>query len=279
MIGQTKLLAEIDRLIENNKFPRFSVVVGKRGAGHTDVAKYIASKFSDADYIQLTDVKIDTVRTMIKQAYSLHRCTVFCAPHADDMSINAKNALLKVVEEVPNKAYFIMCLEDLFNTLATIQSRAQVFTMQDCSSNDIAEYAKSLGVSESELDIYRDVCRTPGDANMLYVYGATNFRKYTEFVVNRILTMPSGEIFKLTDKLSFKEDDGKYDVALFLKSMQSMLLKQISADTAQKETSVRRQIVMCVGRYLADLRIKGINKIMLMDNLLLEVRRIWKSQM
>ena len=112
MIGQKKLTAQIDDLVAKNKLPRFSIVVGERGMEHEDVAAYISLALEDANFIRLQDAKVDTIREMIRQADRLHHTTVFCIPHADDMSANAKNAMLKVVEDAPNKAYFVMCLED-----------------------------------------------------------------------------------------------------------------------------------------------------------------------
>lgn len=282
MIGQQKLISEIDYLITEDKFPRFSILVGKRGSQYEEIARYIVDQFQGADYIQLPDVKVDTVRNMIKQAYSLHHLTFYFIPHADDMSVNAKNALLKVVEEVPNKAHFIMGLEDLSNTLATIESRAITFTIYPLGSSEIIEYARSLGVADSELDIYTDICNTPGDVDMLKHYGAKNFHAYAEYVVDNMTQMSGAEVFKLSDKLALKDEEDKYDLQLFLKSIQTILLDRCRlatiADTPQKHTEIRWSIVYCIGKYLADLRIKGINKSMLMDNMILEVRKLWKSQ-
>ena len=167
MIGQQKLIAQIDDLIAEDKLPRFMIVVGERGMGHEEVAYYIANQYQGADYIKLPDVKVDTIRNMIKQAYSLHHTTMFCIPHADDMSVNAKNAILKVVEEPPNRAYFIMCLEDLSNTLATIQSRGTVFHMYHPGASEIKDFARSLYVHKEDIDeekikLYGELCSTPG---------------------------------------------------------------------------------------------------------------------
>ena len=210
MTGQDELVKELDRLIGDDMFPRFSIVVGERGMEHEDVAHYVASKMN-ANYIKLPDVKVDTIRTMIGQAYASHETTVFCIPNADDMSVNAKNAMLKVAEEAPNRAYIIMCLEDLSNTLATIQSRAQVFTMNRCTPDDIKEFASSLCVEPNPefVKIAGEICRTPGEVCMLSKMGATNFHRYVEWVADNLTTMPSADIFKISDKLALKEEEDK----------------------------------------------------------------------
>lgn len=282
MIGQQKLVAQIVDLIAEDKFPRFSIVVGERGMEHEDIASYLAHEMN-ADYIQLQDVKVDTIREMIKQAYSLHHLTVYCIPHADDMSVNAKNALLKVIEDTPNRAYFVMCLEDLSNTLATIQSRGIVFRLDTPKREQIMEFARTqyADIDESDIQMIGDICTSPGEVCMMQKYGVKNFYRYAEYVADNLTKMSGAEIFKLSDKLSLKDEEDKYDVRLFLKALQMQFWKKCyRANWEPKECNIYCScgIARCIGRYAQDLRIKGINKTMLVDNMMLEIRRIWKSQ-
>lgn len=283
MIGQEKLLAQIDDLIAEDKFPRFSIVVGERGMEHEDVAHYISQKMQ-ADYIYLQDVKVDTVRTMIKQAYSLHHLTVYCIPHADDMSVNAKNALLKVVEDAPNKAYFVMCLEDLNNTLATIQSRGIVFRMYQPSVNEIKDFARSLYADVNKIDedvikLYGELCSTPGDVIYFTKHNITNFYNYAEWVADNLFTMSGAEVFKISDKLALKDEEDKYDCLLFLKCLQKVFADRCKSslnDSCGVYCSCN--LIRCIGHYMQDLRIKVVNRAMLCDQMFLEMRKIWKSQ-
>ena len=290
MIGQKKLTSQIDDLVAKNKLPRFSIVVGERGMQHEDVGAYISLALNDADFIRLQDVKVDTIREMIKQAYRLHHTTVYCIPHADDMSVNAKNAMLKVVEEVPNKAYFVMCLEDLSNTLATIQSRGIVFKMYRPTREDIEDFARSLYVDKSKIDedeiqFIGKVCSTPGEVLMVQRYGAKALYKYVECVSRNICTIDSAKAFKFSDKLALKGEEDKFDCQLFLKALQLQFWEKCTSvykcvlDENECSVLCSCNITRCIGRYMSDLRIKGINRQMLIDNLYLEMRKIWKSQM
>lgn len=286
MIGQQKLVAQIIDLIKRDKFPRFSIVVGERGMEHEDVGRVVAERL-ECPYILLEDVKVDTIRKMITDAYRLHETMVYIIPHADDMSVNAKNALLKVVEDTPNKAYFVMCLEDLSNTLATIQSRGIVFRMYQPSVNEIKDFARSLyadvnKIDEKEIELYGELCSTPGDVLYFTKHNITNFYKYAEWVAHNICEVSGAEVFKFSDKLALKDEEDKYDCRLFLKALQLQFWEM--CDYAYKHTDTcgvncNCNIVRCIGRYMQDLRIRGVNKAMLMDNLYLEMRKIWKSQM
>lgn len=282
MIGQQSLLEDIWKLIENDLFPRFSIVVGERGAEHEDVAHYVANKMG-ADYIRLQDVKVDTVRQMISRAYTLHETTVYCIPHADDMSANAKNALLKVTEEAPNKAYIIMCLEDLSSTLETIKSRAAIFRMNRCTPSQIEEFCRSLfvdSVNNEVVKIAGEICSTPGEVCMLTKMGAIEFYRYVEWIADNIFTMNGAEVFTLWDKLSLKEGDDKWDVLLFLRAFQTIIMKQVCSMVTESNTDEKCclcEIVRATGHYMQDLRIKGVNRAMLLDTWALQVRKIWKS--
>lgn len=288
MIGQHKLITQIDDLIERDKFPRFSIVVGERGMEHEDVARYVADKMN-CTIITLKDVKVDSIREMIAMAYRVHYTTVFCIPHADDMSVNAKNAMLKVVEDTPNKAYFVMCLEDLNNTLATIQSRGIVFRMYHPSVNEIKDFARELHVNkddidEKEIELYGELCSTPGDVVYFTKHNIINFYKYAEYVAHNICEVSGAEVFKFSDKLALKDEEDKYDCRLFLKALQVQFWEMCTCafkevhDSSKCNYLCSCNIARCIGRYMQDLRIKGVNRAMLLDNLWLELRKIWKSQ-
>lgn len=284
MIGQQKLVAQIDDLIEKDKFPRFSIVVGERGMEHEDVGRIVAERL-ECPYILLQDVKVDTIRNMIVGAYRLHEKLVYIIPNADDMSINAKNALLKVVEDTPNKAYFIMCLEDLSNTLATIESRGIVFRMNRPSTDEIAGFARELYVNKSDIkeDVIKKtaaICSTAGDVIYFTHHDINNFYAYAEYVADNLTTVSGAEVFKFSDKLALKDEEDKYDVRLFLRTLQNVYMNRcLSPVKWGCAENCSCAMSRCIGRYMQDLRVKGINKTMLIDNLWLEMRKIWKSQM
>lgn len=276
MLNQGDLLDKIDLFIKAKKLPRFSIVVGDRGMEHEEVAVYIAAKL-DAVLVELPDVKIDSIRKMINEAYTLHDTTVYCIPHADDMSVNAKNAILKVIEEAPNKAYFVMCLEDLNNTLATIRSRGIVFRMCPLTPSMIESCAVKIGgLTEGEITLIGKICKTPGDVEMICKYGVHNLYDYARYVADNVTQVSGAEVFKFSDKLALKDEEDKFDVLLFLKTLQYILL----ADSIKNNEDSYHKVPMAatISNYMQDLRIKGINKTMLMDALYLEMRRIWKSR-
>lgn len=266
MIGQTNLQSRVEQLIENDTFPRFSIFVGPKGSGK----KTLLLEMFEGIYLE--DNKVDSVRKMIEMVYKVGNRT-FIMPDADMMSNAAKNALLKVIEECPNDNYFIMTLEDEENTLETIRSRGTVFHMDRYTPDEIGSYFYDkyhANHGEDEEEIVRELCDTPGDVNMLVKMGVQEFYDYVQLVVDNIAEVSLANAFKIPSKLALKDDAEGYDLRLFWKAFMKITF----------ETKVGYENwglpVEVTSKYLQKLGVKGINKQMLIDNWVLEIRELWR---
>ena len=94
MVGQKHLLQTIDTLIKNTTFPRFAILSGVKGSGKKLISNDIAHKLCDT--VINIGIKVDDIREMIKSAYKLTTPCAYIIADADNMSLAAKNALLKV---------------------------------------------------------------------------------------------------------------------------------------------------------------------------------------
>ena len=256
MIGQKYLKKYVKTLIEEDNFPRFSIFVGPKGSGK----KRFLREYFEGIYPE--DNKVDSIRKIIDMAYKVAHKT-FIIPDADDMSNAAKNALLKVVEECPNDNYFIMTLEDEVNTLGTIRSRAQIFYMDMYFPKDLRDYADVIGIKdEEELKIITDVCTTPGDINILCKQGVKDFYDYTKLVLDNVADVSLANALKIPDKLALKDGEKGYDLRLFLRMFMSLCITN----------QANARWVEYTSKCLTKMRIKGINKQMLLDTWILSLR-------
>lgn len=266
MVGQTHLLEQIKWMCKANCFPRFAIIVGDNGKQEKQLAHNVATQMN-AFYVELADNKIDSVREMIEHSYKVSNQTVYVIPSGDDMSIPAKNALLKVTEEPPNKASFIMLLNDINNTLDTIKSRATIFTMEPYRKQELLDYTMETYKENSE--IYTDWCSTPDEIDLLYKMGAEDFVEYVKKVVDNIDTVNGANSFKIADKVAIKDENG-YDLKMFWKACCRFFRNKyfegfgISYMPAFRETS----------NAIKKLSIRGVNKQMLFDEWLLNVREV-----
>ena len=263
MIGQKYLKKYVKTLIDEGNFPRFSIFVGQSGSGRKTFVHELYGMFGTG-ILSVMGNSVDAVRTAIVQSYTVRGSQViYLFPDADSMSNAAKNALLKVTEEPPNNAYFIMTLEDEVNTLETIRSRAQIFYMDMYFPKDLKDYADTLEIKDKEeLEIIADVCTTPGDVNILYSQGIKDFYDFTKLVLENVADVSLANALKIPSKLALKDGDTGYDLRLFLRMFMSLCIS----------TQANVEWVKSTSKCLIKLRTKSINKQMLLDTWILSLR-------
>lgn len=277
MIGQNKLRERFAKLISDYKIPRFTILVGPEGSGKTTLAKEIYNmlrgQYDSLLEFELPDVRIDTIREMIKMSYTVSTPTVFIISNADDMSVGAKNAILKITEEPPNNAYFIMTLNDLNNTLETIKSRGTVFTMLPYSKPEITEYVNTLThLKEDKLKRVVAVADNPGEVRALLIDDVDELHDYVVKVIDNIAEVSGANAFKIANKVAIKADDEGYKMEMFFKMFQHECLNRMH-DTEEKDRYLNG--ITITNNHLLNLNIRGANRQFVIDSWILEIRRTW----
>jgi len=131
------------------------------------------SKF-DFTVFEAETLGIDDVRNFQKKAYlkpfkSLQKIVML---RAKDLTLEAQNALLKILEEPPNNTIVMLSVPDKNLLLPTILSRCKVFELKDneyLSKSEISKYLnllislKNKGVGE-RLKIAQDISKEREEA-------------------------------------------------------------------------------------------------------------------
>lgn len=232
MIGQFKLLTRIKSL---PKFPRFCIIEGSRGSGKSTLVREII-KFLGLPEIS-SSCKLDDIREMIDTAYTQNDAIAYTIYDIDDMSLGAKNSLLKVTEEPPKNAYFIFTIQDSSHTLETIRSRATIFKLDNYSKEELVQYRRYKGYSDKYDDKVKMLCETTGDINDLFKYDIDKFYKLAEDIVKFIHIPTNGNAFKITQFLNIKEQDKGYDCKLLLKMVGLLYLNKAKEENNDKFAS------------------------------------------
>lgn len=275
MIGQTELISKVINDINTDTFPKFTIFNGSRGSGkHTLIEDVIVPNLRiNPTYIES---KIDSVRDMIKQAYSTNYPMLFVILDADRMSVAARNAMLKITEEPPKNVYVIMTLENIDNTLPTIRNRARVYTMQTYTPTELKAFVQTRqSLTEREIEIVCNVCETIGDTDRLLQSGVIEFYDYVNKVVDCINTVSGANAFKIGDKISLKATDNKYDLKLFFNTFCAICIKRLNN---KSDTIKYANAITITHKYIRELGITGINKQSLFDCWLLDIRADWKAR-
>ena len=278
MIGQTELLGQIDGLTDRDKFPRFSIIVGVHGSGKNLIVKRIRQSLH-ATTIELQPT-VDDVRTAISQSYKIVGTPViYYFRGADNMSISAKNALLKITEEPPNNAYFILTVANLSNVLPTIQSRAVVFKMQPYLFTELTEYMIKAEVMTTveEKQIALQICETPGEINLLALNKPVELYEFVKKVIDNVDGVSIANALKIADKIAFTEEDDGYDLVLFWKCVVKVYSDYINSNIISIDEEALKRIskAVMVTRESINLCVntRGLNKRTLFDIWIIELRK------
>lgn len=104
-----------------------------------------------------TTIKVDQVRHLIKQVSQksqVGKTKVVCVLHAQNMNINASNALLKILEEPPQGTFFILTAAQSANLLPTIKSRCLTVKIPTPSPQQVAQWLEQEFPNQSLEELF-----------------------------------------------------------------------------------------------------------------------------
>ena len=258
MIGQERNKDTIFRWKLNRSIPRFIIINGVRGSGRLTLAKYIVNELNATGVI--SGNKVDEVKETLDNAYRVTTPTVYIFRDVYGMTVNAKNALLKAVEEPPNKAYFIVTTESLSDIPDTIVSRGTVIHMSPYSPDELSQvtedklllkYFRTIG----EIEAYKDL----DYKNLISEAETLVFDALSSFV-----SQSGTKLLCATSKLRSKEsEEDKIDCNLFM----TIFMSQITNYVLPIST------LNIMNGYIRLYRNKSVNKKPLIESMLIAMLR------
>lgn len=265
MIGQNKNKEQIELWKEQDNLPRSIIISGSRGSGKRMLASYIADKFGMD--IRWVGNKVNDVRDMIADCRSLSKPTMFVFVGADDMSLSAKNSLLKVTEEPPTDAYFVIPLEDVSSTLATIKSRSIEIQMEPYTRPQLSTF------TDSQLCL--DIATNPGEVKELMNMGVDNLVEIVDKVVDNIYDVGSGNALNISKHIKFKDEDEGCGLDVFWRIFNNRIVHRLydGLDSYRmRDIRIYTDWIKITQRYLNSLNNPSLNKKMLFDMWVLDIR-------
>ena len=215
MIGQQNNIKTLIKWRCNKSVPRFIIIAGDEGSGRLTLAKVII-RMINAKGILMGN-SISDVRDTIENAYTITESTCYIFRDADDMKNEAKNALLKVVEEPPNNAYFIMTVHNIDNMLGTIRSRGTVIKMEPYTPQELRF------VSEDELKL--EYCTNIGELQVAHEE-VQRTEDCVDDVLKALREKSGTKLLKACTQLKAKQTEtDKIDCLLFFKVFQKRLYR------------------------------------------------------
>lgn len=264
MIGQEKLLHKIDNIIQS--YPKFSILVGPKGSGKTLIAKDICHRLKLSTVFFGTSIQ--EVRDIIDLSYQQTEPICYICKDADTMSLGAKNCLLKITEEPPNNAYFILTLQSINNTLGTLQSRGTVLTLDDYTKEELISYRKLKDYNGAYDYIINDVCTNTGEVDELFANKVEDFYKFAQNITNNIHIPTTGNIFKIAKSIKSGQSGEGYDAILLFKTVRNLFIKKALETKKPQYLEASNVTSNC----LRDLQLQILNVTGTVDKWVMDVR-------
>ena len=270
--GQEHNRSTILDWLEKDIFPHFVVIVGPRGSGKTTLTKYIAEHMK-AVY-SVSDIKVDAIRDIINTAYTINATVVYHIQNADNMRAEAKNALLKITEEPPKNAYFVMTIQNDSSLLATLKSRAQVLRVEPYTKEELKQYAQEKYPDDNWTDLLMNIVSTPYDIDVMSIYDKTAFIEYVNLVIDNIGAVEPANAFKSANNLQFKDTDldrNKFELKLFFSAFVAICEQKIYNGLYDNKWA---DAIIVTTPYIDAVDKLGVNKQQLYDKWVFEIRGV-----
>lgn len=268
MIGQSATLNTVDYWIKTDQVPRFMIISGTKGSGKATLSKEISRRMRA--YLIECELSVDAVREAVKNCYKCSAPTVYLFRDADKMSTAAKNAMLKITEEPPRQAHFIVTVQNAENMLETLRSRATNIAMSPYSADELDIFYHDHTHKQNRL--IREVCSVPGMMLEMEKIDVEELLEFCITVVANIKSVTGVNAFKIVQRLRLKEDGNGYDPELFFHCIKWVLLDRIKGASDPELIRIWANMLNVTSRYHREFNMTGVKKDATLDMWVLEMR-------
>lgn len=214
------------------------------------------------------NISVDQIRNLITDAYVKpfeNQKKVYILKHGDDITPQAQNALLKILEEPPEYIVFIILAENVNSLLPTIRSRCcqiKFSPVQDelIRKQLLAEYPE---LTESIDFIVRYAGGIYGNAEKLLekedflTIRDKSFEKLEDLLSSNLLTA-----YDIADFIEENKDDIDLILSFWLDFMRDAILVQNDATDLIQNTDYKDKIIGFTLKYPEEKTIKAVDELL-----------------
>lgn len=159
VIGNADVVSYLKTAVsDKSKCPHVFLFHGPTGCGKTTLARIVAKNLGcdplDMKEVNTADFRgIDTVREMIKNSKYGGLggdVRVWLIDEVHKMTNDAQNAFLKLLEDSPAQAYFILCTTDPNKLLPTLKGRCQQLGVKPLTDSQMMQLLKPIVKAEKK---------------------------------------------------------------------------------------------------------------------------------
>lgn len=159
IVGNVDTVTTLDNMLTKPEHtPHAILFTGPSGCGKTTIGRIVANRLgvTGQDFIEVDSADfrgIDTIRDIrrnssFKPINSKRR--VWLIDECHKLTNDAQNALLKILEDTPQHAYFVLCTTEPQKLIKTIRSRCSVFELKLLNDREMRTLLRNIVLAEQE---------------------------------------------------------------------------------------------------------------------------------
>jgi DNA polymerase-3 subunit gamma/tau len=156
VVGQSDASKTLLRMVQKNKVPQVILFSGPPGTGKTTFSRILKEKLHvhDRDFIMVNAAQergIDMVRDIENRkdaATFSGGPRMWILDEAHQLTKDAQNGLLLVLEEPPKKVYFILCTTEPTKLIKTVRTRCTEIKVGPVSTDAMKELLQNISKKE-----------------------------------------------------------------------------------------------------------------------------------
>jgi len=244
-IGKSKLaLTFSEQLMQDKKSITSHDLLSNFAASSNSKKVYICKReFDEATNKYKSAISIDQIRKM-KEFFSLsqteYNWRIAIIDAADEMNESSSNAILKLLEEPPNKSIIILISHNYYSLKSTIISRCQKITLKPLSENEMGEFLSKEVNNQEEINLITSLSEgIPSLALNLTKEETLNTYKRLIDLVSNTENSTQSQIFDLIESQKFGNQN---EVSLDLIDLILILIRRVIRSLLNDEELVTNDV-------------------------------------
>ena len=211
---------------------------------HGDVA-LLRRQWNDKAKRHFTEIRIDEVRDalhLFQRASGAGGYRICIVDSADELNRNSANALLKMVEEPPEKSLFLIVAHAPARQLATLRSRCRKIMLEPLDPADVVAAVQSLGAPWWEMspqDVTQAALAAHGSVGeALAMLGGDMQRLHADLaaILARLPDVDWRAVHRLASTVSAREAGASFE------AMVALLLDHLDAKVREEGAALARLV-------------------------------------
>jgi DNA polymerase III gamma/tau subunit len=139
IVGNDALVQSLKSMVAADDRPHVFLITGESGCGKTTLARVLATELGCASSMDLVEINAAQARgiDMVRELESMvmlvpwgGKAKMVILDECHQLTTQAQNCLLKVLEDIPAHQYFALCSTDPEKIIPTIRTRCSIYTVK-----------------------------------------------------------------------------------------------------------------------------------------------------